>query len=243
MEIQCKTVIVLGMHRSGTSMVAGVLKKLGVNMGKDTTPDRRNPLGHFENKEFVNLNDQILKKAGGSWMNPPAKEKILQQKNYFLIKIESLIQKQKSGIWGWKDPRTCLTIEFYLPHLINPYFIVCHRDFFGIAKSLKKRDGMDIKDGKKLATIYNCQINEFFKEHPELKKIDLFYEKVINNPEKWLKKIINFLDIHPSKKQRRQALKFMLPKKKMRIKYINYLIKRGIMNPLKAPLFILKRLR
>ena len=122
MEIHNKIVIVLGMHKSGTSMVAGSLKKLGVNMGKDTTPDSTNPLGHFEDKEFVTLNSQILKKAGGSWTNPPAKEKILIQKEYFLRKIESLIQKQKSELWGWKDPRTCLTIELYLPYLINSYF-------------------------------------------------------------------------------------------------------------------------
>jgi len=71
-----KTVIVLGMHRSGTSMVSGVLNILGVDIGKDLLGNHwSNPLGHFENNDFRNLNTQILKEAGGDWLNPPSREK------------------------------------------------------------------------------------------------------------------------------------------------------------------------
>lgn len=64
------TVIILGMHRSGTSIIAGVLHTLGVYMGnKFIGAHWSNLLGHFENIEFVRLNDKILKNAGGSWDN------------------------------------------------------------------------------------------------------------------------------------------------------------------------------
>ena len=62
MEKISKTIVILGMHKSGTSMVAGVLEKLGANMGKELLgPHWSNPLGHFENVKFVNLNERILK--------------------------------------------------------------------------------------------------------------------------------------------------------------------------------------
>lgn len=85
---QSKEVIILGMHRSGTSMVAGVLSRVGINMGKvmlGKTPS--NPLGHFEDEDFYNLNRKILEFAGGNWRNPPNEEDILVQKDKFKKEI------------------------------------------------------------------------------------------------------------------------------------------------------------
>ena len=86
-NIDYKTVVVLGMHRSGTSMIASILNKLGVSMGKvmlGKTPS--NPLGHFEDKDFYNLNRKILKlqeEIGGT----------LQKKRIFWPKKINLTKK------------------------------------------------------------------------------------------------------------------------------------------------------
>ncbi|KSW10770.1 hypothetical protein CF15_08305 [Pyrodictium occultum] len=145
-----KTIIVLGMGRSGTSMVAGILHILGVNMGERLLGAHwSNPLGHFEDLDFVELNEEILRAAGGSWDNPPAREAILAVAPRFYDRIRPLAEEERRRheVWGWKDPRTSLTVELYLPHLENPYFIVCHRDWEAIARSLKRRDGMSIERG------------------------------------------------------------------------------------------------
>jgi len=109
-NIDYKTVVVLGMHRSGTSMIASFLNKLGVSMGKvmlGKTPS--NPLGHFEDKDFYDLNRKILKFAGGNWRNPPKEENILAQKDKFNKEIVDLIFiKNKEKYWGWKDPKLAL---------------------------------------------------------------------------------------------------------------------------------------
>jgi len=213
-----KTVIVLGMHRSGTSIVAGILKILGVNMGKELMePNWANPLGYFENKKFVRLNDEILAAAGGSWKNPPSQEKILKLRNKFSQRIISLINQEKSQIWGWKDPRTTLTIEMYLPYLENPYFIICRRKTKDIAQSLKRRDKIKIRSALNLDRIYQEKIKSFLEKHPDLPKIVLSFEEIIKNPIKEAEKIANFLGLNLNEKKIEKIREFVKPRYKMKI--------------------------
>ncbi len=216
-----KSVIVLGMHRSGTSMISGILNILGIDMGKNLMDSHwSNPLGHFENLEFVKLNDEILKAAGGSWDNPPSEDAILAQKEKFSLYIKRLIENEASGIWGWKDPRTVLTIELFLPYLKNPYFIICHRNPKNISASLKQRDGKDIDSSLKLIQIYETRILNFIKKYPKLKNFHIWYEKFISNPEPILRELTWFLGIIPSEEQFLKALNFVRPKGKVWMSHI-----------------------
>ncbi|QIB66325.1 hypothetical protein [Kineobactrum salinum] len=68
-----RNVVILGMHRSGTSMVAGELVAAGLYAGAaeellDAQED--NPVGFWERQDVVALNDQMLETAGGSWFSP-----------------------------------------------------------------------------------------------------------------------------------------------------------------------------
>lgn len=156
-----KTFIVLGMHGSATSLVAGSLHKFGVNMGKELLGGGNSKTSpHYEDISFLKLNEKILMAAGGFWDNPPPEKKILALKDKFAPEIKYLV-KNKSGLWGWKDPRTTLTIKLYLPYLKNPHFICCFRDPLEVAKSLYRRQRMPIKEGLKLAEIYNKRLLDF----------------------------------------------------------------------------------
>jgi len=162
-----KVFIVLGMHRSATSLTAGGLAAMGIRMGTYILPpDAGNDKGHFENEEFMYLNELMLKMAGGSWDNPPSEEKILEIGPMFKYEITHLIERSKSDLWGWKDPRTILTIKNYLPYLENPHFIVNFRNPMDVAESLRVRDKMPIEDGLKLAKIYNDRLMSFLSENP-----------------------------------------------------------------------------
>mgnify|MGYP006290474083 CR=1 FL=1 len=80
-----KEVIILGLGRTGTSMVAGILEKLGIDMGTNyKKKNDSNPLGYFENVEFLEINKQILKKAGGSHDNPPEFGNFLIKNTFFV---------------------------------------------------------------------------------------------------------------------------------------------------------------
>lgn len=202
------------MHRSGTSMTTGILSKLGVDVGKKLTPRSiANPTGYFEDKEFFELNKKILRAAGGSWKSPPDRDSILAQRNKFQNQIRHLVKKKESELWGWKDPRTNLTIELYAPFLKNPYFIVCHREPMAVTKSLKQRENMKVNDSISLIKIYEERINIFFEKFTDIQKLDIKYENVTLNSEKEINKIINFLGIKVRKKQYQEALKMVLTPK------------------------------
>jgi hypothetical protein len=206
-----KSIIILGMHRSGTSMVAGVLARLGVNMGRELMPPNRgNPTGYYENMDFVKLNREILGHQDNSVLPIPSSQEIINKKDKFGEQIKKIIKKSQSSLWGWKDPRTCLTIELFLPFLTNPYFIICQRNPLAIARSLKKRDGLSVEMGIKINEIYNQRITNFFQRNPELKRMFISYEKMVAEPEQAVRGIIQFIDLKSNPKDFNQAVKFIL---------------------------------
>src|SRR5437588_13004998 len=67
-------VCVLGMHRSGTSLVGHLLHALGLDLGPEEHlmgASSANPTGHCENEPVTELNDALLERLGGSWSQPP----------------------------------------------------------------------------------------------------------------------------------------------------------------------------
>jgi hypothetical protein len=150
-------VCVLGMHRSGTSAVARTLDILGVDFGprEQLFPARAdNPGGFFEHKGLVEVNDEILRRFGGSWHEPP----ILTpgwERSTLLSDLRnravSLIRDDFAGrpFWGWKDPRACLTLPFWQPLLPPTRYVLCLRSPLAVARSLEVRDGFPVdKSGR-----------------------------------------------------------------------------------------------
>lgn len=155
-------IIVLGMHRSATSLIAEGLVSSKVHMGDRLVGGNRgNPQGHFENIDFVELNDEILKDAGGSWDNPPEEDRILALGKKYDLQIRELLNKSAKRKWGWKDPRTVLTIRLFMPYLKDPFFIYCFRRPEQVAGSLHRRDNIPLEKGLKIAEIYNKRLIKF----------------------------------------------------------------------------------
>jgi hypothetical protein len=162
-----KTFIVLGMHRSATSLAAMGLYNSNVWMGEPLMgKNHTNIYGHFEDINFVQMNDKILQSAGGSWDNPPPEYEILKAGELHSNSLKELVKsKEREPFWGWKDPRTTLTIKCYMPYLNNPHFITCLRHPKEVAWSLWKRDKTQIADGLKLGKIYNKRMIDFLQDY------------------------------------------------------------------------------
>ena len=158
-----KTFVVLGMHRSATSLIARGLLNSGVFIGETLIgASTDNTYGHFEDIDFVRFNDKLLAAAGGSWDKPPLEIDILNLREEYDNEIRDMIKsKERKPFWGWKDPRTTLTIDLYLPHLTNPHVIACYRNPFSVGKSLELRGDMSSEAGHKLANEYNRRLNRF----------------------------------------------------------------------------------
>jgi len=139
-----KLFIVLGMHRSGTSALGNALRDSGVDMGKPSHDGS-------ESEDFVSLNGKILTHAGGDWKNPPSKKAIMATAQKLGGSIKRVIAKNKNDeAWGFKDPRSTLTIEALIPHvetLTDDYVIyACFRKPEHVAQSLENR-GIPHKKG------------------------------------------------------------------------------------------------
>jgi len=162
-----KTIVVLGMHRSATSLVAGGLSH-EISMGDDLLPaSNSNPHGHFEDRRFVRLNDRILSAAGGSWHRPPPLQAIHGVAERFSKQVQTALEQAGNGndIWGFKDPRTTLTVSVYLPFLHNPHFVCCFREPEQVARSLQRRNQFSMERGRQLAVIYNRRLLTFLDDY------------------------------------------------------------------------------
>lgn len=163
-----KTMIVLGMHRSATSLVAKALDTQ-IYIGSDLMPaNHGNPEGYYESLRVVALNDKILKAAGGSWNNPPSRERIQAVSKQFDGEIARLVQahyklaeQEGYAISGFKDPRMVLTAWLWHKHFDQPHYLLAWRDRQQIAESLNRRDGMSIERALHLADFYQQEMKVF----------------------------------------------------------------------------------
>ena len=125
-------------------------------------PMSDNPKGHYENLEFVRLNDAILNAAGGWWGSPPSRERILKVIPEFSDWVADVIARNRKDVWGFKDPRTVLTLDHYLPHIKGLHIVAVFRDPDEVARSLSSRNPnlFSHDSAKCLARYYNVQIQQ-----------------------------------------------------------------------------------
>lgn len=151
-----KTFVVLGCHRSASSLVAKALHEAGVHMGDDLLcglPD--NPEGHFEDLDFLKKNVEIL--GGDNWrqVDGPLND---------VDTAQLIARKNTRPLWGWKDPRTVLTIDSYYDHLDDPVIVALFRKPERVGKSLAARGDMSEAEGTALARAYNKKLIDFLSK-------------------------------------------------------------------------------
>ncbi|MCK5061125.1 sulfotransferase [Candidatus Parcubacteria bacterium] len=232
-----KTVIVLGMHRSGTSAVAGVINSLGVSMGEKhfIKKDYKNPFGYYEDLRFIELNKKILNEQNNDITRVPSAERIMAQKEKYRDQIKKLLaENSKIASWGWKDPRTVLTIDLFYPYIKNPYFIICERASEEIAKSLKRRDGLELQIGIELADEYKNCIKNFLNNNEIDKLLWIKFEDLINDSERIVQEISEFIQADPTKRQLTRAINSVKNKNKIKFNKALQIIKYTLMCPGRA---------
>lgn len=140
--------IITGMHRSGTSLTAALLQKLGVNVGENLFPaDRFNPRGYFEDVDFLEFQRQVLQKCcdpgDPGWHDWGwTVQETLQPELFCHYKDEALALLEKrahlTGIWGWKDPRTSLMLDFWHSLIPQAKYLFVFRYPWDVADSIRR---------------------------------------------------------------------------------------------------------
>ena len=157
-----RTLIVLGMHRSGTSCLAGILEKAGVFFGDVARSSTFNVKGNIENVRIMNLHDELLRQNNGAWDNPPADIKWTDD---LKCERDRIIQEYgHAPFWGFKDPRVLFALDGWLEVLQDVFLVATYRHPCSVAKSLEKRNKFSHDKSLSLWMGYN-------------KKLLFYYEK------------------------------------------------------------------
>lgn len=214
------TVIVIGMHRSGTSMIAGILYHLGVFMGENLMVGDmpQQPHGYYEDREIISLNERLLTACKGSWDYPPPSIS-LPDDHELIEEMERLIESRervgKGKFWGWKDPRTVLTLPLYLPRLTGDVKIICmKRNRDQVIESLHKRE-------KNRTREWAEEIHDIYMRHIQanLRGLDVLYldYSTVIRPLKItpVVKIISFLGLVPNHDQIKRAIDHIQPRQEL----------------------------
>lgn len=142
--------VVLGMHRSGTSAITRTLGLAGATMPQHLVPaNPGNQLGHWESEPLCAFNDRLLARAGLHWISwHPRYLDWRAQPDYADLITEAaglLIEEfGPSGTFAFKDPRMCRLFPFWrdvFTHLdITPVVVLALRHPFHVGQSLDRRN-------------------------------------------------------------------------------------------------------
>lgn len=192
-------VCILGMHRSGTSMVARLLNLCGVYLGeeKDLIPAAEdNPEGFWENVKFQEINQELLITFGGEWDYIPSLEAGWQLTPQVLDihdRARSLVEEfSEQAVWGWKDPRTSLTLPFWKTLVPDLKVVICLRNPYEVYRSLARRGYASSNFSYNLWLSYNRYI--LAATDPE-NRIVTHFDTYFYDARSELRRLIDYLEI------------------------------------------------
>jgi GT2 family glycosyltransferase len=192
-------VVVLGMHRSGTSATTRLLTMLGLaHCSPDDliTDPRGNPKGHWESGSMVRENVSLLDQMGRAWWCPPrAGDRyavdaagIETEPSDAAARFDAV---HPNAPWVWKDPRTCLTLPFWRSALDRPIAaVVVVRNPLDVAASLRARNQLRTTLGIAMWARTNRLILEHLAGLPALVTT---YDDLVTDPQAWCQDARDFL--------------------------------------------------
>ena len=201
-----KAVIVLGMHRSGTSALSGALNIAGIDFASESkhfdADSNVNAKGYWEHAGIVLKNEKLLSMLDSSWDDfrdyserLPSLSGLDEVKNEIGGILESDFNSD-SPI-GVKDPRMCRLLPIWLDVLqdkgVEPHFVIITRHPYEVAKSLSARDGM-LED--KALLLWLSYVMEAEKYSRGCRRSFLTYHELMTDWEKTLSRVFDDISIH-----------------------------------------------
>lgn len=212
-------VIVAGMHRSGTSLVAGLYNILGVNLGRSIMPAAGdNPKGFFENERIVVAHDDFLAAIGHSWDmdTPPVNWQQMTAASNAKGCLKRILREEfdpAAPVWMVKDPRICLLLPLWIDiareegRALKIVLVLRHPE--EVAASLHVREGMPFSPAINLTTTY---LSAFAAASDDLDVKGIIYSALLERPERALdylnEAVCNILPA-PDAQRRKEAEAFL----------------------------------
>jgi uncharacterized HAD superfamily protein/hypoxanthine phosphoribosyltransferase len=182
-------VAVVGVGRSGTSCVAGMLSKLGVTMGDDLKPaDAHNPRGYYEDNELLRFMES----------GPKTNEETVEWLRDWLSK------RRGNGIVGCKHPWLCDKIPEMREAWPNVKIVATSRYLDDVISSLKEAQWHVDDSRDTLRRQIAARDNDIARL--KIPVLNLEYGRVIADPADAVRSIVRFLGISPTEQQRQDAI-------------------------------------
>jgi hypothetical protein len=196
--------VVLGMHRSGTSAVARAVNLLGFAIAKNVLePQQDNSLGFWEPKEVVAFNAELLAHMGRDWYDPrPIAPAIFEDLDVGLwaAGAEGLLKAEfpAQAPITLKDPRLCRLLPVWHRALdqagYRPIYLFVYRNPLDVTTSLLVRNGFSMEQSQLLWLAYNLEALEALSQERSLVAF-LSYDQLIENGSAALSPIMKALKI------------------------------------------------
>lgn len=165
-----QSLLITGMHRSGTSLLASVALRAGIDMGFALMQaGRGNRRGHFEDLAFYHFHERFLERREISpfalpdgWSPDPTPVEDQE--------AQALVSSGRP-LWGFKDPKAALFLDFWDRRLPSPLFLFVYRHPVEVALSLLRRGlELEIQQDPRVAfrawMAYNERLLAFRAAHP-----------------------------------------------------------------------------
>jgi hypothetical protein len=192
-----KLVVVLGMHRSGTSATTRAMSALGANFGNRLLPPLPgvNEKGFFEDVDILRINAELMGAAGKEWHSvgeielnrvPPA-----QLEAFRAHAIATLRAKCQEGTtFAVKDPRMARLMPFWQPLFeeigLSVVYAVTVRNPISVMRSLKKRDGLG---EEKAYLLWLTHVVPALLDTRGCVRVIVDYDRLLDNPRGELKRM------------------------------------------------------
>jgi|TARA_R110002049_G_scaffold309015_1_gene515826 hypothetical protein len=214
-------VLVLGMHRSGTSGLTGSLGILGCGLPSSQIPKSNdNPKGFFESRPVAYFNDDLLKSGGLSWKDwAPMRPEWFSAKSTGSLKTPAatLINEEfgAAPIFAMKDPRICRLFPFWKKVFqasgVDVVVLHAHRHPMDVAKSLMARDKLPLSQGLLLWIGHVLQAE---RDSRGCRRSFNRFGDLLANPVDTLRLVQDRLGIrfpHPPERKRQDLAAFLTP--------------------------------
>ena len=193
-------VVVLGMHRSGTSALTSLLQGMGFWAGgeEDFPPaDDHNEVGYWEHRGVWSIDEAILRTLGTSWSGSVDLDlsRLEQwQRALFQERARKIVQDlDRQGPWVVKDPRLCLLFPFWREILERPFCVLIYRDPLPVARSLAARDGFPLPFG---IALWERYMREALAATRGVPRILISHRELMADPEATLRRLHRHLARH-----------------------------------------------
>ncbi|MGB0906165.1 MAG: sulfotransferase family protein [Maricaulaceae bacterium] len=195
-------IIILGMHRSGTSVLARILSILGGSLPNTLLGSNEgNQRGHWESEVLIAKNEEFLSNLGSSWQDfrliKPTK---MRGKSSETMRenISTALREEYEGKENWiiKEPRLCRMAQLYFDTLksqgVNSHIIIAIRNPLEVAGSLHARDKIPIHQGLLMWLTHMLEAERVTRDMP---RSFVHYEDLLDAPTEEMKRLLSEMKV------------------------------------------------